>query len=152
VAGPHSPSSFQVCRQKRPVYVRSQPWPGIPIRQGNRKHKAADLADGTWPDLVGKFKPHDYRHTHSTWLDDSDVKKVLQMDRRGHAMEGMDSVYLHVTAEMRKHLCHVLEGWWWTGIAKRYKLAERSAVRLLDDILLGYAQRLKDEPASRKHP
>jgi integrase len=37
--------------------------------KSNRNHKAADLADGTWPNLTGKFKPHDDRHTHSTWLE-----------------------------------------------------------------------------------
>ena len=61
------------------------------------EHKAADMADGTWPNLTGKFKPHDYRHTHATWLDDADLSKVIQMDRRGHAMPGMDRVYIHVT-------------------------------------------------------
>jgi len=54
---------------RRPVYVTDEPWPGIPIRKGNRKHKAADLAAGAWPNLTGKFKPHDDRHTHSTWLE-----------------------------------------------------------------------------------
>jgi integrase len=59
---------------RRPVYVTAEPWPGVPIRKGNRRHKAADLAAAaTWPDLVGKFKPHDGRHTHSTWLEMSGV-------------------------------------------------------------------------------
>lgn len=135
---------------RRPVYVRSKPWPGIPIRRGNRKHKAADMADGTWPDLLGKFKPHDDRHSHSTWLDDSDVKKVVQMDRRGHVMEGMDSVYLHPTDEMRDHLIEVLEAWWWDGIAQRYEVAPRSAVPILDSILLTYAEKLKEDAQSKK--
>jgi integrase len=47
------------------VYVTAEPWPGIPIRRGNRKQKAADMAAGTWPDLTGKFKPHDDRHSHA---------------------------------------------------------------------------------------
>ena len=97
------------------MYVTAEPWPGIPIRKGNRKHKAADLAAGTWPNLTGKFKPHDDRHTHSTWLDASDVHKVLQMDRRGHAMRGMDAVYVHPTDEMRQRLCDVLEKLWQDG-------------------------------------
>jgi hypothetical protein len=125
---------------RRPVYVKSEPWPGIPIRKGNRKHKAADLADGTWPNLTGHVKPHDYRHTHATILENSDVKKVLQMDRRGHAMAGMDSVYVHVTDDMRQHLCDVLEELWWTGITERYQIAPRSAVPILDEILLAYAE------------
>jgi integrase len=67
---------------RRPVYTIAEPWPGLPIRKGNRRQKAADIATGTWPDLVGKFKPHDYRHTHATWLDMSPVSKALQMERR----------------------------------------------------------------------
>ncbi len=130
---------------RRPVYIKSEPWPGIPIRKGNRKHKAADLADGTWPNLVGHFKPHDDRHSHSTWLDDSDVHKIMQMDRRGHAMDGMDSVYLHVTDEMRQRLCDVLQKLWETAIAERYELAPRSAVPILDGILLAHAERLKEQ-------
>lgn len=53
--------------ERRPVYVTAEPWPGIPIRNGNRKARAADLAEATWPNLIGKFKPHDDRHTHATW-------------------------------------------------------------------------------------
>jgi hypothetical protein len=127
---------------RRPVYVKSDPWPGIPVRKGNRRHKAEDLADGTWPNLVGHFHPHLDRHTHATWLEESDVKKVLQMDRRGHAMEGMDAVYLHVTDDMRHHLCDVLEGLWRTGIAERYQLVPRPAVPLLDNVLITYEKTL----------
>jgi integrase len=98
---------------RRPVYVTAEPWPGIPIRQGNRKMTAADMAEGTWPNLTGKFKPHDDRHSHATWLDAANLNKVLQMDRRGHAMPGMDAVYTHVTPDMRQRLCNVLEQLWW---------------------------------------
>lgn len=117
---------------RRPVYVTAEPWPGIPIRLGNRRNKAADLADGTWPSLVGKFKPHDYRHSHATWLDVAGVSKVIQMDRRGHAMQGMDRVYMHVTPEMRQRLCDVLEGLWQDAVAKRYKASAHSHVALLE--------------------
>ena len=101
---------------------------------------ATALAAATWPNLTGKFKPHDDRHTHSTWLDGSDVHKVLQMDRRGHAMPGMDAVYVHVTDEMRQRLCDVLEQLWQMAVAQRYELAPRSAVPLLNEILITYEQ------------
>jgi integrase len=130
---------------RRPVYITAEPWPGIPIRKGNRKNKAADMAEGTWPNLLGKFKPHDDRHTHSTWLDVSSVPKVLQMDRRGHAMSGMDAVYVHPTPEMRQQLCDYLQQLWQQGIAERYKLAPRSAVPLLDEILIRHEKSLKAE-------
>jgi len=134
---------------RRPVYVTAEPWPGIPIRKGNRKAKAADMADGTWPDLLGKFKPHDDRHTHSTWLDVSNLPKVIQMDRRGHAMQGMDSVYIHVTDGMRRQLCDYLEQLWRDGIAERSKLVPRSAVPLLDEILVAHDKQARHEATQR---
>jgi len=131
--------------KRRPVYVVAEPWPGIPIRKGNRKTKAADIAEGTWPNLLGKFKPHDDRHTQSTWLDLSGLPKVIQMDRRGHAMQGMDSVYLHVTDEMREKLCDYLEGLWEQGLAARYAMASRSAVPLLNEALVAHEARVAKE-------
>jgi integrase len=123
---------------RRPVYVTAEPWPGIPIRQGNRKATAADMAEATWPNLTGKFKPHDDRHTHATWLDNADLHKVMQMDRRGHAMPGMDAIYTHVTPEMRQRLCDALEQLWREAVAQRYVLATQSAVSILNEILLRY--------------
>jgi hypothetical protein len=64
------------------------------------------------------------------------VHKVLQMERRVHAMRGMDAVYLHVTDEMRQQLCGVLEQLWQGAVAQRYELAPRSAVPLLNEILI----------------
>ena len=82
---------------RRPVYVTAGPWPGIPIRHGNRKTTAADLAESTWPGLTGRFRCHDYRHSHATWLEAGQLARVIQMDRRGHALPGMDRLYVHVT-------------------------------------------------------
>ncbi|MGH3409018.1 MAG: hypothetical protein ACRDRJ_41945 [Streptosporangiaceae bacterium] len=121
---------------RRPVYMTAEPWPGIPIRQGNRRMSAKDMADGTWPNLTGKFKPHDDRHSHSTWLDSTDLSKVIQMDRRGHAMSGMDAVYLHITPDMRQHLRDILEELWNQAVMQRYELAPRSAIPLLDQLLI----------------
>lgn len=140
---------------RRSVYVIAEPWPGLPIRKGNRRQKAADMADGTWPDLVGKFKPHDNRHTHATWLENSDVTRVLQMDRRGHAMNGMDATYFHVSDEMRQHLCDFLQRLWNTAVAKRDALASRSAVPLLEMVLLAHENGLKPRrrtAAARRQP
>lgn len=110
------------------------------------------MAAGTWPNLTGKFKPHDDRHTHSTWLDASGVHKVLQMDRRGHAMHGMDVVYVHPTTEMRQRLCDILEQLWQTAVAQRYKLAPRSAVPLLDEILIAFEQDRAGRTAPQSAP
>jgi hypothetical protein len=130
------------------VYVTAEPWPGLPIRRGNRRNKAVDLADGTWPNLVGKFKPHDYRHSHATWLDAANLSKVIQMDRRGHALQGMDRVYMHVTRQMRERLCEVLEELWQDAPGERYKISPHSHVPLLDGLLRAYekAQQTGGEP------
>jgi hypothetical protein len=59
----------------------------------------------------------------------------MQMDRRGHAMPGMDAVYNHITIEMRQRLCNALEDLWWSAVAQRRRLAPRSAVLLLNQTL-----------------
>ncbi len=99
------------------------------------------MADGAWPNLVGKFKPHDYRHSHATWLDVAGVSKVIQMDRRGHAMQGMDRIYMHVTPGVRQRLCDVLESLWQDALAERYKVGPHSRVALLDHLLRTYEER-----------
>lgn len=126
---------------RRPVYVTAEPWPGIPIRKGNRKAKAADIADATWPNLTGKYTPHGDRHTHATWLEAADIHKIVQMDRRGHAMSGMDAIYTHITPEMRQRLCDVLEQLWQNALAQRHELSAQSAVPLLNQLLIAYEQR-----------
>ncbi|HUY48339.1 MAG TPA: hypothetical protein VMV92_21850 [Streptosporangiaceae bacterium] len=68
----------------------------------------------------------------------TDLSKVIQMDRRGHAMSGMDAVYLHITPDMRQHLCDVLEALWEDAVAQRYRLAPGSAVPLLNQVLAAY--------------
>lgn len=75
---------------------------GPPVR-GNRRANA--ILGEAWPNLTGKFRPNDDRHTHSTWLNSSDIQKVLQMDRRGHAMPGMDALYkLHHSTDAQTSL------------------------------------------------
>jgi hypothetical protein len=66
---------------------------------------------------------------------DAGVSKVIQMDRRGHAMQGMDRVYMHVTPAMRQRLCDVLEELWNDAVVQRYAVSAHSAVPLLDRIL-----------------
>jgi len=57
------------------------------------------------------------------------------MDRRGHAMQGMDRVYMRVTARMRQRLVDGLEDLWRNAIAQRCELAETSNVPLLNNTL-----------------
>ena len=56
------------------------------------------------------------------------------MDRRGHALQGTDRVYTHVTTEMREQLCAALEDLWHNAIKERRTLSPRSNVALLDEI------------------
>ena len=56
------------------------------------------------------------------------------MDRRGHAMPGMDTVYNHITLEMRQRLCDVLEELWQQAAAQRREIAANSAVAILNQI------------------
>jgi hypothetical protein len=67
------------------------------------------------------------------------------MDRRGHALQGMDSVYLHVTDEMRQQFCDYLEGLREEGLAARYALAPRSAIPLLTEALIAHEARIAQE-------
>ena len=57
------------------------------------------------------------------------------MDRRGHAMAGMDAIYTHVTLPMRQELCDVLERLWHDALTQRLALSPASAVPLLDELL-----------------
>jgi integrase len=72
---------------------------------------------------LSHFNPHDYRHTHATWLEDAGLSKVIQMDRRGHAMPGMDRIHTHVTIEMRQRLCTVLEDLWQNALQERQSIS-----------------------------
>jgi hypothetical protein len=51
-------------------------------------------------------------------------------------MPGMDAVYTHVTPEMRQHLCNALEQLWQDALTQRLELSARSAVPLLNQVLV----------------
>ena len=57
------------------------------------------------------------------------------MDRRGHVLPGMDRIYMHVTRQMRQHLCDVLERLWQDALAERHDIDPGSHVPLLDQLL-----------------
>jgi integrase len=137
---------------RRQVYVTAEPWPGVPIRKGSRAAKAADLADGTWPAVAQKVHPHAYRHAHATWLENAGLSKVIQMDRRGHSMPGMDRVYTHVTMEMRQRLCDVLEDLWEQALTERRGMNPRSPVPVLDRFLTGRNSQPESDLAPQSAP
>jgi hypothetical protein len=63
------------------------------------------------------------------------------MDRRGHAMQGMDRVYMHVTMAMRERLCDALQELWQTALAQRYAVSSQSAVPQLNRALSAQRRR-----------
>ena len=69
------------------------------------------------------------------------------MDRRGHALQGMDRVYMHVTRQMRERLCEVLEELWQDALAERYNVSPHSHVPLLDDLLRTHETAQQTGPA-----
>jgi hypothetical protein len=71
------------------------------------------------------------------------------MDRRGHAMPGMDAVYNHITLEMRQRLCDVLEQLWHQATTQRCEIAPTSAVPILNEIL---SQHSRQESAHQAGP
>jgi hypothetical protein len=52
-------------------------------------------------------------------------------------MPGMDAVYNHVTPDMRRHLCDVLEDLWRTAVRQRRAFAPHSEVALVSQALAG---------------
>ncbi len=54
--------------------------------------------------------------------------KVIQMDRRVHALQGMDRLYMHVTRQLRERLREVPEELWQDALAERYTISPHSDV------------------------
>jgi hypothetical protein len=75
------------------------------------------------------------RDCHQTWLDDLGIRYVLQSERMGHEVPGMRGVYTHITPRMRAELHDGLQELWEVSLDERARLAERSAVAVLDGIL-----------------
>ncbi len=92
-------------------------------------------AVASWWPLRSGLTPHGLRHGHQTWLDDLGVRYVLESERMGHEVPGMRGVYSHVTPGMRAELRAGLEQLWKSSLAERARLAERSAVPVLDSLL-----------------
>jgi hypothetical protein len=67
-------------------------------------------------------------------------------------MRGMDAVYVHPTDEMRQRLCDVLEQLWRAAVAQRYELAPRSAVPILNEILIACGQGPEGKTAPQSAP
>ena len=118
---------------------------------GSGEKPADPVPLASWLPLRPGLTPHGLRHGHQTWLDDLGIRYVLQSERMGHEVPGMRGVYSHVTSRMRADLTDGLRDLWETSLRERVRLAERSAVAVLDVLLAppsspGTKVDLKDAP------
>jgi integrase len=89
----------------------------------------------SWLPLRPGLTPHGLRHGHQTWLDELGIRYVLQSERMGHEVPGMRGVYSHVTPAMRADLRNGLQDLWEASLRQRARIAGRSAVGALDQLL-----------------
>lgn len=80
-------------------------WEGWDAKQGRKPLLPA-------PAVAKGLVMHDLRHTHKTWLADDGCEPVARDERLGHATPGMDGVYIHVTAAMRRKILDSLQTRW----------------------------------------
>jgi integrase len=104
---------------------------------GSEEPPGEPVSLASWLPLRPGLTPHGLRHGHQTWLDDLGVRYVLQSERMGHEVPGMRGVYSHITPRMRADLRDDLQELWEASLHERALLADRSAVALLDGILIG---------------
>lgn len=102
---------------------------------GSGQEPAEPVPLASWLPLRTGLTAHGLRHGHQTWLDDMGVRYVLQSERMGHEVPGMRGVYSHVTPRMRAELKAGLQELWVASLDDRARLAQRSAVPVLDDLL-----------------
>ena len=102
---------------------------------GSQKAPASLPALASWLPFKPDLTPHGLRHGHQTRLDDLGIRYVLQAARMGHEVPGMRGVYSHVTPGMRKELTDGLQKIWEASLKDRARLASRSAVPVLDELL-----------------
>jgi hypothetical protein len=68
-------------------------------------------------------------------MDEDGIPEVLKTERMGHEVPGMHGVYGHVSQAMRADLKAALQTRWEEALRQRARLAEGSAVPLLDRLL-----------------
>lgn len=102
---------------------------------GGAQPPAEDVPLACWTPLVPGVTPHGLRHGHQPMMDNAGVHYVLQAERMGHEVPGMRGTYAHPTQEMRDTLVAALQQLWEQALAARARLAPRSPVRVLDELL-----------------
>ena len=125
------------------------PWPPatpgertyVPPTGRGRPRITGDACIGSWlPQLPG-LTPHGLRHGHQTWMDEVGTSYVLQSERMGHEVPGMRGVYSHISKRMRTGLVDALQELWEESLSERANIAPRSAVNVLDALLIARCPR-----------
>ena len=107
---------------------------------GSGQEPAEPVPVASWRALRPALTPHGLRHGHETWLDDLDIRYVLQSDRMGHEVPGMRGVYSHITAGMRDDLTAGLQELWEASLHERAGISLKSPVLVLDALLAGFRE------------
>jgi len=103
--------------------------------EGSGQLPAEDVVLASWLPLLSGLTPHGLRHGHQTWMDEAGIPYVLQSERMGHEVPGMRGVYSHVSLAMRADLIAALQERWHAALRERARIATRSSVHLLDELL-----------------
>lgn len=102
------------------------------------------MALASWLPIRIGLTPHGLRHGHKTWLDDLKIHNVLQAERMGHEVPGIQDVYSHITPRMRAELTAGLQELWEESLRQRASIASRSAVSMLDKLMAPQRERRRE--------
>lgn len=116
---------------KRPVPVRAEPWPGVPVRGRN----AQGRAEACWMPIATGLTRHGLRHAEKTLLDELRVPTKLKDERLGHLDGSVQARYSHITQSMRQELIDALTTDWEAALDARLKLCPISPVGVLQEML-----------------
>lgn len=68
-----------------------------------------------WAPILPSLTFHGLRHTHKTWMIEDGVPEILQHQRLGHRMQGVQGIYSHPTQAMIDHMLGALNYRWTTA-------------------------------------
>lgn len=121
---------------RRPVLVRGEPVPGVPVRGRGAEARA----DASWLPIRQGLTRHGMRHSGKTLMEEIGTPKVLMDDRMGHIDSSVSARYSHVTDPMRRRLMDDLTEQWHASLDARIAMHPRSPVPVLDRLLLDRAE------------
>jgi integrase len=117
--------------EARPVPVRAEPQPAVPVRGRN----ASGRADTCWVPIAPGLTPHGLRHTHKTRMRGLRTPPKLMDERLGHDDGSVQGRYDHITPEMRWQLMVGLTAEWEAALDARLSMCPTSPVAVLNSLL-----------------